>query len=113
MKMEEKELSSDAFQWTYDRYIKGDPERESSFREELLKAEIAQQVYDLRNQAGLSTKHLSDLVGVEESAIEAIEESDYEGDFLAMALRIATALHRRVEVRFVPVEDLKSDGIGL
>ena len=108
--MEERKFSSDAFQWTYDRYIKGDPEREASFRDELLKAEIAQQVYDSRNQAGLSRERLADLVGVEESVIDDIEEADYEGDFLSMASRIANALHRKVEVRFVPVEGKESVG---
>ena len=102
--MEEKKLSSDAFQWTYERYIKGDPEREASFQEEILKAEIAQQIYDSRNQACLSRKEFADLVGVGEAVIEDVEEADYEGDFLAMASRIAIALHQRVEVRFVPEE---------
>ncbi len=102
--MEEKKLSSDAYQWAYDRYIKGDPEMEEYFEELGVKADIARQLYNLRDKAGLSRKQLADLVGVEESAIEDMEESDYEGDFLAMASRIANALHRRVEVRFVPLE---------
>ncbi len=102
--MEEKRLSSDAFQLAYERYIEGDPEREASFREEILKADIARQAYDSRKQAGLSRDQLADLAGVAESVIEDIEGTDYEGDFLAMAARIAGALHRSVEVRFVPVE---------
>jgi ribosome-binding protein aMBF1 (putative translation factor) len=111
--MEERKLSSDAFQWTYDRYIKDDPEREASFQDELLKAEIARQVYDSRRQSCLSRKQLADLVVVEESVIEDIEEADYEGDFLLMASRIANALHRRVEVRFVPLEGKESVEVPL
>ena len=109
--MEEKRSSSDAFKWAYDRYIKGDAQREASFREEVLKAEIAQQVYDARNQAGLSREQLAGRLGLEESVIEDIEEADYEGDFLAMASRIANALQRKVEVRFVPVEGNESAGV--
>lgn len=109
--MEEKKLSSDAYQWAYDRYIKGDPEMEKYFEELGVKADIARQLYNLRDQAGLSRKQLADLVGEEESIIEDIEESDYEGDFLAMASRIANALHRRVEVRFVPVEGQEPAGV--
>lgn len=109
--MEEKKMSSDAFQWAYNKYIADDPEEVALYQEERIKADVAQGVYNLRNQTGLSKKQLADLVGVEESVIEDIEEADYEGDFLAMASRIANALHRRVEVRFVPVEGKESVGV--
>jgi hypothetical protein len=33
-----------------------------------------------------------------------LEDADYEGHSLAMPNRIATALNRRVEIRFVPAE---------
>lgn len=111
--MEEKKYSSDAYQWAYERYIKGDPEMEEYFEELGVKADIARQLYHLRDQAGLSREQLAQLVGVEESIIEDIEESDYEGDFLAMASRIANALHRKVEVRLVPVEGKDSAGVPL
>jgi len=44
---------------------------------------------------------------------EDIEEADYEEDFLLMASRIAAALHKRVEVRFVPEETPRSTGIAV
>jgi hypothetical protein len=50
-------------------------------------------------------------VGIDPSIIDDIEESDYKGDVLAMASRIANALHRRVEVRLVPVEGKDSVGV--
>ena len=109
--MEEKKLSSDAYRWAYDRYIKGDPEMEKYFEEMGVKADIARQLYNLRNQAGLTQDQLSDLVGTNASVIEDIEEADYEGDFLSMASRIANALDRRVEVRLVPVEGKESVGV--
>lgn len=109
-KVEGKKLSSDAFELIYRRYIKDDPARVASFQEELAKAEIAREIYDLRDQAGLTQEQLADLVGTDASVVEDIEEADYEGDFLAMASRIAIALHRRVEVRLVPVENLESTG---
>jgi ribosome-binding protein aMBF1 (putative translation factor) len=109
--MDEKKLSSDAYQWACDRYIKGDPEMEKYFEELGVKADISRQLYSLRKQAGFSREQLADLVGIPESVIEDIEEADYEGDFLGMASRIANALHRRVEVRLVPVEDMESSGI--
>ncbi|MEW6347709.1 MAG: helix-turn-helix transcriptional regulator [Thermodesulfobacteriota bacterium] len=102
--MDEKEMRSDAYQWAYDRYIKGDAEMEKYFEELGVKADIARQLYRLRNDAGISRERLSELVGTTESVIEDIEETDYEGDFLAMASRIANALHTRLEVRIVPAE---------
>ena len=111
LRMEEKKLDSDAFELIYNRYIKDDPARVVSFQEELTKAEIASEIYHLRNQAGLTQEQLADLVGTNASVIEDIEEADYEGDFLSMASRIANALHRRVEVRLVPVEGKESVGV--
>ena len=111
--MEEKKVSSDAYQWAYDRYIKSDTEMEKYFEELGVKADIARQLYHLRNQASLSREQLAALVGTTESVIEDIEDADYEGDFLGMASRIANALHRRVEVRLVPVEDLASAGVAV
>jgi len=111
--MEEKKCSADAYDWAYDRYIKGDPEMEKYFEELGVKADIARQLYSLREQAGLTQEQLANLVGIDPSVVGDIEESDYEGDFLAMASRIATALHRRVEVRLVPVEAPESTGIAV
>ncbi|MFC1835677.1 multiprotein-bridging factor 1 family protein [Thermodesulfobacteriota bacterium] len=111
--MEEKKMRSDAFQWAYNKYIANNPEEVALYQEERIKADVAQGVYNLRNQAGLSKKQLADLVGVEESVIKDIEEADYEGDFLSMASRIANALHRRVEIRFVPMEGKESAGVSV
>lgn len=106
--MEEKKPSPDAFQWAYDKYIGTDPQEVSLYEEERIKADIAQAVYNLRNQAGLSREQLADLAGTTESVIQDIEEADYEGDFLGIASRIAKALHRRVEVRLVPEQASES-----
>jgi ribosome-binding protein aMBF1 (putative translation factor) len=110
--MEEKKPSSDAFELIYRRYIKDDPARVASFQEELTKAEIAREIYDLRDQAGLTRQQLADLSGTTASVIEDIEEADYEGDFLSMASRIAAVLHRKVEVRLVPVETSDFGEVG-
>jgi transcriptional regulator with XRE-family HTH domain len=64
-------------------------------------AEIARKIYDLRTQAGLSQRALAKLVGTTASVICRLEDSDYEGHSLAMLRRIAAALNRRVEIRFV------------
>ena len=110
---EKKKRNSDAFQWAYDKYIGNDPKEVALYEEERVKADIAQTVYDLRNKAGLSHQQLADLAGTTASVIEEIEEADYEEDFLLMASRIAAALHKRVEVRFLPEETPDSAGIAV
>lgn len=99
--MDEKKYSSDALQWMYDEFIGDDPERIASYQEEVIKAEIARKAYDLRDEAGLTRKQLADLVGVTDTVIDDLEEADYEGDSLSMLIRIATALKKRIDVRFV------------
>jgi DNA-binding XRE family transcriptional regulator len=106
--MEEKKIAADGFDLIYARYIKDDPARTASFYEELARAEIARDIYDLRCQAGLTHEQFAALVGVSASTIEDVEEADYDGDFLSMASRIATALHRRIQVRLLPAEDVRS-----
>jgi transcriptional regulator with XRE-family HTH domain len=46
---------------------------------------------------------LAKRVGTSASAICRLEASDYEGHSLYMLKRIAAALDRRIEIRFVPV----------
>jgi transcriptional regulator with XRE-family HTH domain len=69
--------------------------------EEEANAEIARKIYDLRARAGLSQRALAKLVGTTASVICRLEDSDYEGHSLAMLRRIAKALGKRVEIRFV------------
>ncbi len=47
---------------------------------------------------------LARLVGTTASVICRLEDADYEGHSLSMLRRIAAALHKRVEIRFVPVK---------
>jgi ribosome-binding protein aMBF1 (putative translation factor) len=98
--MNEKKYTSDALRWMYDEFIGNDPERIASYQEERIRAEIARQVYDLREAAGLSQKELAELAGTTSTVIDDLEEADYEGDSLSMLVRIATALNKRLDVKF-------------
>lgn len=88
----------------YDRYIGDDAEQQVAFEEELANVQVAQKIYDLRNKAGLSQRALAKLVGTTASVICQLESSDYQGHSLSMLRRIAAALDKRVEIRFVPVK---------
>ena len=98
-----KKMKSAALQFVYDQYIKGDPEREASFENEVLNAKIAREIYDLRTKAGLSQRQLAKIIGSTASVICRLEDADYEGHSLSMLQRIAVALDSRVEIRIVPL----------
>ena len=88
-------------QFLYDRYIGHDEKLIQAFEEELFNAEIARKIYDLRTKVGLSQRELAKRVGTSASAICQLEDADYEGHSLSMLKRIAEALDKRVEIRFV------------
>ncbi|MFH0822773.1 MAG: helix-turn-helix transcriptional regulator, partial [Pseudomonadota bacterium] len=94
--MEGHKGSSDALRWMYKEFIGQDPERIASYQEERIKAEIAQQIYDLRHEARLTQEQLAELVGTSAGVIDDLEAADYEGDAILMLVRIAAALNKRV-----------------
>ncbi|MGP0068868.1 MAG: XRE family transcriptional regulator, partial [Isosphaeraceae bacterium] len=97
-------FESKALQYAFDRYIGTDPARIESFEEEVVNSELARKVYDLRSKAGLTQKELAKMVGTTASVISRLEDADYDGHSMAMIRRIAAALGKRVEIRFVTVK---------
>jgi predicted XRE-type DNA-binding protein len=95
---------SPGLQALHDRYIGDDPERIASFERAVADANIAMSIYQLRTEAGLSQRELAALVGTTASVICRLEDSDYEGHSMAMLRRVAAAVGKRVEVRFVPAD---------
>jgi DNA-binding XRE family transcriptional regulator len=81
-----------------------DPQHRRRVERGMVYAEMAQAIYDARNEAGLTQQKLADLVGTTQSAIARLEDADYDGHSLSMVQRIAKALGRRVEVKLIPVK---------
>ncbi len=106
--MERKTFHSKASQYLYNRYIAGDPKREGEYEEEVINADIARKIFNLRTKAGLTQQELAARVGTSKSAICRLEDADYEGHSLSMLKRIAEALDKRVEIRFLPSKRLKT-----
>jgi len=79
------------------------PEMMTLLEEERANSLVARRIYELRESAGLSQRELAKLTGTTASVICRLEDSDYEGHSLAMLRRIAAALNKRVEIRFVAV----------
>ncbi len=84
------------------RYYKGNEAREEDLEKARESAEVSRQIFQLRKESGLTQQELADRVGTPRSAIARLEDDDYEGHSLSMLRRIARAINRRVEVRFVP-----------
>ncbi len=94
-------FKSKSLQAAYDRYIGDDPEQQQVYEQALADYDVARKIYDLRAKAGLSQRELARRVGTTASVICQLEDADYEGHSLSMLRRIAAALGKRVEIRFV------------
>ena len=96
-----KKKTSDAVEILHPRYYEGKPDRISELEEARAEDELARKIYELREKAGLTQERLAKLVGTTPSVISRLEDSDYEGHSLTMLKRIAAAMDKRVEIRFV------------
>ena len=96
-----KKKTSDAVEILHRRYYEGKPDRIAELEEARAEDELARKIYELREKAGLTQERLAKLVGTTPSVISRLEDSDYEGHSLTMLKRIAAAVNKRVEIRFV------------
>jgi len=96
-----KKATSDAVEILHRRYYKGKPDRLAQLEEARAEDKLARSIYELRQQAGLTQEKLAKLVGTTPSVISRLEDSDYDGHSLTMLKRIAAAVDKRVEIRFV------------
>ena len=103
--------TSDAVEILHRRLVAGKPERMAELEQIRADDAVARKIHDLRLQAGLSQRTFAKLVGTTASVICRLEDADYEGHSLAMRNRIAAALHRRVEIHFVPLRNTKTAGV--
>ena len=102
MPKKKRKPTTDAVEVLHRRYYEGKRERLANLEKARANDQVARKIVTLRTQAGLSQRQLAKLVGTTASVICRLEDADYEGHSLAMLNRIAVALNRRVEIRFVP-----------
>ena len=96
--MARRKKTRDAVEILHGRYVKDHPEREASLAVERVNAEVAQLIYDFRNQADLTQTELAELIGTTQSVISRLEDADYDGHSLSMLDRIARALNQKLTV---------------
>jgi DNA-binding XRE family transcriptional regulator len=79
--------------------------RSRKARRELAAAEaglrVSEMLFELRTRAGLTQQQLARRVGTSHSVISRIEDGGYQGHSLALLRRVAAALGKRLEIRFV------------
>ncbi len=110
MRAKNRKATTDAVEILERRYIRGKARMQALLAEEEANAEVGRKIHNLRTKAGLSQRALARLVGTTASVICRLEDSDYEGHSLAMLKRIAAALDKRVEIRFVPARTASRTG---
>ncbi len=98
----ENNETTDGIKILHRRFYAGRPERLADLEEARANDEIARQIRTLRQKAELTQKQLAAMVGTTPSVISRLEDAEYQGHSIAMLRRIAFALNRRVEIRFVP-----------
>lgn len=90
----------------FDQYVGNKIKKEPFLKEELEKVDqawnIAFQIYDIRQKAGLTQKQLAELVGTKQSNIARIESADYTGYTFKMLEKVTKALRAKLEVRIIP-----------
>lgn len=93
--------TTDAIEIIHRRHYEGRPQRLADLAEAEANDTVARKIYTLRKRAGLTQGRLAKMVGTTTSVICRLEDADYQGHSLAMLRRVANALNKRVELRFV------------
>lgn len=97
--------TSDAVEIFHRRLVNDDSKQKAELERIRADNNVARKIYDLRTKNGLSQRALAKLVGTTASVICRLEDADYEGHSLAMLNRIAAALNKRIEIRFMPIKE--------
>lgn len=110
--MKKKKGTTNALEIMDQEFYRGKPQRIADLEKMRADDAVARKIYELRTKAGLTQRQLAGLVGTTASVICRVEDSEYAGHSLAMLNRIAAALHRRVDIRFVPVRGGESGALA-
>jgi ribosome-binding protein aMBF1 (putative translation factor) len=95
-----------------DKTIIGDnQEFRDLVHEATVNALVATAIYEARKSAGLTQSQLAAMIDTKQPVISQLEDADYEGHSLTMLKRIADALGKRLEIRFVD-EPAHSDAVA-
>ena len=107
--MSEKKLSTDAVEWMYDRYIKDDPARIAHLELVRKQADLAQQIYDIREKFRMTREDLAGFSGLTAETVEDLEEADYDGDWDEAIRKVNLAFHTWFTNVILPASRMKPE----
>lgn len=82
------------------RFVDSDPELDDMVADAELHLVIAEEIYRLRTERGLTQTQLAKEIGSHQSSIARLEDADYSGHSLNILQRVARALGMRLHVGF-------------
>lgn len=77
-----------------------DPELAASVDDARFDLDIAERIYAVRKQVGLTQKQLAERIDTQQSVIARLESAEYEGHSLQILRRIASAVGARLGIDF-------------
>ena len=95
-----RRTTSDAVE-IVDAMIGSDPARREQADKAFEDAVVGQLIYNARTAANLTQAQLAERAGTHQRVISRLEDADYEGHSLAMLRRIAEALGKKLDIRFI------------
>ena len=103
---------SETLQYLWDRYVGSSPQKIAEYERISADIDVACTIYRMRTEAGLTQRQLAQKVGTTASVICRLEDADYEGHSLSLLRRVAAALGKRVEIRFVSIRKARRPKAG-
>lgn len=100
MRTERQRKPTTATEILHDWYLAKDAELAEMVEAHLVNMHIAEDIYRMRTEAGLTQSELAKLVKTMPSVICRLEDAEYYGHSLSMLKRIAFALGKTLEVKF-------------
>lgn len=84
-----------------DRLLGSDPSDREAADRAVQDVLVGRMIHEARVGAGLTQGELAKLIGSDQAVISRLEDANYRGHTLTMLRRIAEALGKRLEIRFV------------
>ncbi len=95
------------------RKLAADPDLADAVNRERFNANVAAEIVAMRESAKLTQKQLAERIGTHQSVIARLEDAEYDSHSLKMLQRIAEALGKRVEIRFVNLVEEPTESVEL
>ncbi len=86
----------------------GEPGWEKGVADATAAAEIAEEVYALRERHGLTQRELATRIGSSQSAVARMEDGEYRGHSMSVLRRMAAAVGEQVSFKFVAASRSKT-----